>query len=141
MSQRLSALLELCADKVAMSPQQQDLLVTCLQEAGSLLSKLADDKQADGPVARLRNVDDANSEEHALQVRATPAVPCCARDRTLWQELDADDTAAPSHFCTVFGLDVPLKRWAQSAWGHSSNPLPRFFSSIEGPGAYSPLRT
>ena len=78
---------------------------------------------------------------HALQVRAAPAVPCCARDRTLWQELDADDTAAPSHFCTVFGLDVPLKRWAQSAWGHPSNPLPRFFSSIEGPGAYSPLRT
>jgi hypothetical protein len=81
MSQRLSALLELCADKVAMSPQQQDLLVTCLREVGSLLSKLADDKQADGPVARLRDVADANSEEHALQVRAAPAVPCCARDR------------------------------------------------------------
>jgi hypothetical protein len=82
MLQRLSALLELCADQAAMSPQQQDLLVTCLREAGSLLSKLADEKQADRPVGRMRDVADNNSEEHALQVPTTPAVRCCARDRT-----------------------------------------------------------
>ena len=67
MLQRLSALLQLCADKVAMSHEQQELLVTCLQQAGSLLSKLADEKQADRPLVRMRDVADDNSEEHALQ--------------------------------------------------------------------------
>ena len=69
MLQRLSALLQLCADKVAMSHEQQDLLVMCLQQAGSLLSKLADEKQADRPLARMRDVADDTSEEHALQVQ------------------------------------------------------------------------
>jgi hypothetical protein len=50
------------------------LLLTCLREAGSLLSKLADDRQADRTVGRIRDLADDSSMQHALQVQTTAAV-------------------------------------------------------------------
>jgi hypothetical protein len=62
--------------------------------------------------------------------------------RLLLQELEAEDAVAAPQFCTVFGLDVPLKRWFQCVWDHPSNPLPRLFASANAsPSSYSPLST
>ena len=49
--------------------------------------------------------------------------------------------APATPFCTLFGVDVPLKRWFHALAHHPSNPLLRFYNAPDSDATYSPLST
>ena len=59
---------------------------------------------------------------------------------TRGQELEVEHPAA-TPYCTLFGVDVPLKRWFHALAHHPSNPLLRFYNAPDSDATYSPLST